>query len=151
MSAGPRLFILAAFAALEAAADPACYAASAQTLISNAHDVRAALQACWFAPDSEAARQVSVRFGFNRKGRVMGQPLVTYQNPRPSEQGPALVREALAQAIARCEPPPLSDEFRKVISARPITVRLGEGWRRRAKPVGGGEQQSVPEWPRKSC
>ena len=41
------------------------------------------------------------------------------------------MREALTQPIARCEPLPLSDEFRNVVSVRPITVRLGEEWRRR--------------------
>jgi hypothetical protein len=143
MPAGSRLFILAAVAALAAATGPMCHAALAQTPISNARDLRAALQACWIAPEN-APGQVSVRFGFNREGRVLGQPLITYQNPPPSEEGRAAVREALTQAIARCEPLPLSDEFRNVVSVRPITVRLGEGWRRRGQPKGGGERRSAP-------
>jgi hypothetical protein len=144
MPAGPRLFILTAVAALGAAVDPVWHAAAAQTPISNAREVRAALQACWVAPEN-APRQVSVRFSFNREGRVVGQPLITYQNPPPSEEGRAAVREALAQAVARCEPLPLSDAFRKVVSVRPITVRLGEGWKRRGQPASGSGQRTAPE------
>jgi hypothetical protein len=141
MPAGPRLFIGAAVAALGAAIDPVCHAETAQIPISNAREVRAALQACWVAPEN-GPRQVSVRFGFNREGRVVGQPLITYQNPPPSEEGRKAVRDALAQTITRCEPLPLSDAFRKVVSVRPITVRLGEGWKRRGQAKGGSEPQS---------
>jgi hypothetical protein len=143
VQAAPRLFILAAAAALDVAVGPARGAASAQTSILNAREVRAALQACWIAPEN-APGQVFVRFSFNREGRVVGQPLITYQNPPPSEEGRAAVREALTQPIARCEPLPLSDEFRNVVSVRPITVRLGEGWRRRGQPKGGSGQPSAP-------
>jgi hypothetical protein len=46
MPPGPRLFILVAAAGL----DPASQVAAEQTVISNAREVRAALQACWVAP-----------------------------------------------------------------------------------------------------
>jgi hypothetical protein len=139
MPAGSQLFILAVVAGLAPAVDTACHAETAQTTISNAREVRAALQACWAAPEN-APRQVSVRFSFNREGRVVGQPLITYQNPPPSEDGRAAVREALTRTLARCEPLPLSDAFRKVVSVRPITVRLGEGWKRRGQPEGNSER-----------
>ncbi len=144
MSAGARLFVLPVVAGLAVAIDAVCHAETAQTTISNAREVRAALQACWVAPDG-APRQVSVRFSFNRDGRVVGQPLITYQNPPPTEDGRAAVREALTQALARCEPLPLSDAFRKVVSVRPITVRLGEGWKRRGQLDGDIERRSKPE------
>jgi hypothetical protein len=76
MPAAPRLFILAAAAALDVAVGPARGAASAQTSILNAREVRAALQACWIAPEN-APGQVFVRFSFNREGRVVGQPLTS--------------------------------------------------------------------------
>jgi hypothetical protein len=98
----------------------------AQNPIANAHDVRAALRACWIAPGDGAPQQISVRVGFNRDGQVVGQPLITYANPQPSEEGRAAVRDALAQALARCAPLPLNDEFRNVIAVHPIMMRLGE-------------------------
>jgi hypothetical protein len=140
MSALTRLSIAVAVAAACIAIGAAWHGAAAQNPIAqnplaNARDVRAALRACWIAPGDGAARQISVRFSFNRDGQLVGQPLVTYENPQPSEEGRAAVRDALAQALARCAPLPLSDELRKVISVHPITVRLGEGWRRRG-PTG---------------
>jgi hypothetical protein len=113
----------------------ACQSAAAQNPIANAHDVRAALQACWMAPGDGAPQQISVRFSFNRDGQIVGEPFITYENPKPSEEARAAVRDALAGALARCAPLPLSDEFRKVISVHPIAVRLGEGWRRRGPPA----------------
>lgn len=111
--------------------------ATAQTPISNTREVRDALRACWLILGSGASEQVSVRVAFNRDGEVMGEPLITYE---ASERTPEAVRDTLRQALARCTPLPLSDAFRKVISVRPITVRLGEGWKRRSqnpiKPVG---------------
>jgi hypothetical protein len=138
MPAGPRLFILVAVAGLNVAVDPASHVAAEQTVISSAREVRAALQTCWVARKNGVPQQISVRLGFNREGRVVGQPLITYQNPAPSEEDRAAVREALAQAIARCESLPLSDDFRKIVSVRPITVRLGEGWRHRENPERDG-------------
>jgi hypothetical protein len=120
-----------AFASAGIAINAAWHGAAAQNPIGHARDVRAALLACWIAPGDGAPRQIFVRFSSNRDGQVVGQPLITYENPQPSEEGRAAVRDAIAQALARCAPLPLSDEFRKVISVHPITVRLGEGWRPR--------------------
>jgi hypothetical protein len=104
----------------------------AESLLANAtRDVRAALQACWIAPADEAARQVLVRLGSIATGRSSGSLSSPSENPQPSEEGRAAIRDALAQALTRCAPLPLSDAFRKVIAVHPITVRLGDGWRRR--------------------
>ena len=111
--------------------------AVSENLIANARDVRTALRACWVAPGDGAPPQISLRLGVDRDGQIMGQPLITYENPQPSEERRAAVRDALAQALARCTPLPLSDEFRKVVSVRPITVRLGDGWPGRGKPPAG--------------
>jgi hypothetical protein len=126
------------------AINAAWHGAAAQNPIAHARDVRAALRACWIAPGDEAPRQISVRFSFNRDGQVVGQPLITYASPQPSEEGRAAVRDALAQALARCLPLPLSDEFRNVISVHSIMVRLGDGWRRRGQPAARSEPQAAP-------
>jgi hypothetical protein len=128
MQSAMRLSILVTVAC---AINAPLYGAAAQGPIAHARDVRVALRACWIAPGDQVPRQISVRFSFNRDGQVVGQPLITYENPQPSKEGRAAVRDALAQAPERCMPLLLSDEFRKVISVHPIAVRLGEGWRRR--------------------
>jgi hypothetical protein len=113
--------------------DAGWHGTAAQNTIAHARDVRTALRACWVPPGDGAPPEISVRFSFNRDGHVVGQPLITYENPQPSEEGRAAMRDALAQALARCLPLPLSDEFRTVTSVHPITVRLGEGSRRRGQ------------------
>jgi hypothetical protein len=143
MPSAMRLSITVAAAYVGIAINDPWHGAAAQDPIAHARDVRAALRACWIAPGDQAPRQISVRFSFNRDGQLMGQPLITYENPHPSEQGRAAVRDALAQALARCMPLPLSDEFRKVVSVHPIAVRLGEGWRRRGQTAAGNEPRAV--------
>jgi hypothetical protein len=144
MPAVTRFSIALVVAGMGIASDAAWHGAAAQNPVANARDVRTALRACWILPGDGAPQQISVRFGFNRDGQVVGQPLITYENPPPSEEARAAVRDALAQALARCAPLPLSDEFRKVISVRPITVRLGDGWRRRGQPDADREPQAAP-------
>jgi hypothetical protein len=39
-------------------------------------------------------------------------------------------RVAVAQALARCVPLPLGDVFRNIVAVRPISVKLGSGWKR---------------------
>jgi hypothetical protein len=115
--------------------------ATAQTPISNAREVRDALRVCWLASESGATAQVSVRLGFNRDGGVIGQPLITYENPKASEEDRAAIRDTLAKALGRCVPLHLSDAFRKVIPVHPITVRFGEGWPRRGHTLPSGSKQ----------
>jgi hypothetical protein len=137
MSASLQALIVMARIGVGIAVALACYSATARDPISSAREVRSALQACWVGPADGAAHQISVRFSFNHDGRAVGQPLITFANPQPSEQARAAVRDAVTQALARYEPLPLSDDFRKVVSVRPITVRFGEGRQRRGHPAGG--------------
>jgi hypothetical protein len=109
MLAVTRLAVAVAGAGI--AINAAWHGAAAQNPIAHARDVRAALRVCWIAPADEAPRQISVRLSFNRDGQVVGQPLITYENPQPSEEGRAAVRDALAQALARCVPLPLTMSF----------------------------------------
>jgi hypothetical protein len=101
-----------AIAGVGIAINAAWYGAAAQNPIAHARDVRAAMRAHWIAPGDGAPRQISVRFSFNRDGQVVGQPLVTYENPQPPEEGRAAVRDALVQTLARCVPLPLSATLR---------------------------------------
>jgi hypothetical protein len=104
---------------------------AAAVAINDVREVRAAVAACWNALGNAAPplAQVTVRLSFDRNGKVVGQPLIAYANPAPSEEGRVALREAVAQALARCVPLPLADRFRDVIAVHPISVRLGNGWK----------------------
>lgn len=106
-------------------------AAQGGAAINDARSVRAAIIACWNALGDTAPplAQISVRLSFDRDGNLFGQPRVTYANPAPSsEPGWDALRAAVAQALARCVPLPLTASFRDVIAVHPIGVRLGNGW-----------------------
>ena len=115
--------------------DAAAQDATSAATINNARGVRADLTACWNAlgEAAPATAQVSVRLSFDRDGKVFGQPLITYVNPAPSEEGREALRDAVARALKLCEPMPLSDTFRDVVAVHPIGVRLGNGWKRRVR------------------
>jgi hypothetical protein len=117
-------------------------ATTTPTTIYNAREVRAVVTACWNALGEAAPplAQVSVRVSFDRDGNVFGQPRITYANPAPSEEGRIAVRVAVAQALARCVPLPLGDIFRNIVAVHPISVRLGNGWKR----LGRSERLSSP-------
>jgi hypothetical protein len=108
------------------------------TTINNSREVREAVTAFWNALGDAAPplAQVSVRVSFDRDGNVFGQPRITYANPAPREE----VRVAVAQALARCVPLPLGNIFRNIVAVRPVSVKLGNGWKR----LGRSERLSSP-------
>jgi hypothetical protein len=67
---------------------------------------------------------------FDRDGKVLGQPLITYASPAPDEDGETL-REAVARALKLCEPLPLSDTFRDVVAVQPDRREAGQ-WIKKA-------------------
>lgn len=50
------------------------------------------------SPSPAFSPSVYSPLSFNRDGQVAGQPLITYENPQPSQEGRAAMREALEQA-----------------------------------------------------
>jgi hypothetical protein len=84
--------------------------------------------ACWNALGGAAppTARISVRVSFDRDGKVLGRPLITYANPAPNEEERETLREAVARALKLCEPLPLSDTFSDV-AVHPIGVRLSNG------------------------
>jgi hypothetical protein len=96
------------------------------TPINSIAELFAALSACWEPPAREherAGMEMSVRFSLRRSGELMGEPFVTYATsgtPAPARQ---VYRAAIAAALGRCAPLPLSESFRAAIVGRPISVR----------------------------
>ena len=79
--------------------------------------------------------QLTVRLSLKRNGEILGQPLISYQTPGASEDERAALHAAVAAALARCTPLPISDELGGILAGRPINVKLGEGWKRRGAPT----------------
>jgi len=105
--------------------------AQAEHPINSVRGIRTSLRACWISPAMRTPPQVTVRLSFKRNGEILGQPLVSYQGPNTSEDERAALDAAVAAALARCTPLPISDALGGIIAGHPINVKLGEAWRRR--------------------
>lgn len=103
--------------------------------LNSVREIRASLRACWISPEMRTAPQVTVRLSLKRNGEILGQPLISYQSPAASEDERAALRAAVAAALARCAPLPISETLGGILAGRPIVVKLGEGWRRRGAPA----------------
>ena len=96
----------------------------------SVREIRARLRACWISPQMHTTTQVTVRLSLKRNGEILGQPLISYQSPGASEDERMALRSAVAAALARCAPLPISETLGGILAGRPIVVKLGEGWRR---------------------
>jgi hypothetical protein len=87
------------------------------------------------APDQEALAPpesaLEQRYATVKQRVILGQPLISYENPHISEADRGALHEAVAAALARCTPLPISDALGGIIAGHPIHVKLGEGWKRK--------------------
>lgn len=98
-----------------------------RSLITNVHEVRAALRACWVSPTAPIGRSdiaISVRVSFKHNGEVLGIPLITYTNPEMSPDERQLYRSAFVDTLTRCAPLPFSNAFGDVMAGHPINMRF---------------------------
>ena len=89
-------------------------------------DLFAALRSCWSPPPADSARadmQMTVRFSFNRSGRIIGAPRLTYA----TAGAPADIRSAYLKAINAsldaCMPLRFSGGLGGALAGRPIAIR----------------------------
>jgi hypothetical protein len=85
-----------------------------------------AFRACWVPPPRELARhgmQMSVRFSLRRNGEIIGAPRVTYTSRDASREVREIYHNAIAAALERCTPLPLSPGLGGAVAGRPIAIR----------------------------
>lgn len=95
--------------------------------LNTLRDLFAALRACWRPPAAEHAHrgmQMSLRFAFNRDGKLMGPPQLTYATPDVPREIRDLYRKALAQSLQDCTPLSFSKGLGGAVAGRPISIRV---------------------------
>jgi hypothetical protein len=95
--------------------------------LNTLNDLFAALRACWVPPPLAEARpgmEISVRLSFTRKGEIMGEPLFTFVTAGVSAEHRGIYQRAVAAALSRCAPLPLTDGLGGAIAGRPISIRF---------------------------
>jgi hypothetical protein len=86
-----------------------------------------ALRACWTPPpmdQSSPGTQISIRFSLNRAGEIIGEPRYTHSTRSLSQEVKSAYQRAVAAALQRCVPLPLSAGLGGAIAGRPISARF---------------------------
>jgi hypothetical protein len=138
--------VLLGLSALLAAADdlPPAYAESGrsgggaptQTVkgpLNTLKDIGDAMRACWVWPPAEdisTGMELTVMLSFRSNGEIFG-GRITHQSANVSEKERALYYTALADAIRRCSPLPVSDGLGRAIAGRLFTFRFTDNRKQR--------------------
>ena len=122
--------------------DPDRQRETTETKLNTLRELNAALRACWVPPPADRGRtgmELTVRFSFNRAGRIIGQPRFTYVSRvgNPAEQ--ELYRRAVLDSLAGCTPLPFTAGLGRAIAGRPLTIRFIDD--RRPRGTAGLAQQ----------
>ncbi len=89
-------------------------------------DLFAALRSCWSPPPADHARpgmQMSVRFSFNKAGRLIGPPRVTYATSGAPAETRTIYLTAISASLDACLPLKFTDGLGGALAGRPIAIR----------------------------
>lgn len=90
----------------------------------------AALRACWVPPPADQRQpgmQMTVRFGLDPTGALMGPPFVTYATRGASPDTRQAYRRAITASLEGCVAARFSDRFGSAVAGRPLFVRYVDG------------------------
>ena len=105
---------------------PAC-AENARGSINSLDELFAALRKCWVPPPVARSRdgmEITVRFSVTRYGKVFGKAAIRYESRDASDEERLAYRVAVAQAIERCTPFPITEEFGNAIAGHPLNIKF---------------------------
>ncbi len=95
--------------------------------LDSIREMYTALRACWIPPPKESARhgmEYTVRFAFNRDGKMIAPPRVTYSSHDAPAEVRDVYRDAVNAALARCMPLHFSNGMGGAVAGRPIAIRF---------------------------
>jgi len=93
--------------------------------VNTISDVVARLRACWKPPSrAHLDIDITVIVSFNRAGRILGRPRVTYQSEQADDNDRLLYRIAVMEALQRCTPMPFTEAMAGATAGRPFAIRF---------------------------
>lgn len=95
--------------------------------LNTLNDLYAALRACWRPPALENARpgmEMTMRFSFNREGKLIGLPQVTYSTSGVTPKTREVYREAMLRSLEGCTPFPFTSGLAGAIAGRLFWIRI---------------------------
>jgi hypothetical protein len=103
------------------------YAENASGSINSLDELFAALRRCWVPPPvarSHDGMEITVRFSITRYGKVFGKAAIRYESRDASDDERLAYRVAVAQAIERCTPFPITEGFGNAIAGHPLNIKF---------------------------
>jgi hypothetical protein len=95
--------------------------------LNTLNDLFAALRACWVPPpleNAEPGMEMTMRFSFNRDGKLIGPPQLTYAKPEVGVKTREVYREALTQSLQNCTPLPFTSGLGGAVAGQPMFVTI---------------------------
>jgi len=118
-----------------AALSPMAGRAHADDALRNMDQVGAAIRACWKAPPGPDGSFVTLSFGFNRDGSLLGPPQVTAINlPGADDQARRKFIEAARTGLMRCGPLHLAPALGNNIAGQVFTMQFFATGKRGGQP-----------------
>ncbi|MEH2501683.1 MULTISPECIES: hypothetical protein [unclassified Bradyrhizobium] len=89
-------------------------------------DIFAKLYSCWQPPPYSRANpmDITVVVSFNRVGAILGQPRITYESERASDNDRVAYRIAVMETLQRCTPLPFTEGLGGAVAGRPFAVQF---------------------------
>jgi hypothetical protein len=102
------------------------YAENASGSVNSLDELFAALRRCWVPPvaRSHDGMEITVRFSITRYGKVFGKAAIRYESRDASDDERLAYRVAVAQAIERCTPFPITEGFGNAIAGHPLNIKF---------------------------
>lgn len=103
--------------------------APSKPTVHNLREIGKALADCMQplgVADQYQGMRVTVRIGFNARGRALGLPRFTYMTRDAPDKIKTEYRDAIADAIQRCTPVPFSSELGATIAGLPMILRFDQ-------------------------
>ena len=92
--------------------------------IDKPGEVSSRLVACWKPPALPVHQEVTVRVGFNRDGRAIGEPRITYTGGALNDSHRETLRRSIISAISDCTPLRFTPGLASAIAGRPFAIRF---------------------------
>ena len=95
--------------------------------VNTIRDVFARLSTCWKPPPASRASpgiDITVIVSFNRNGKILGQPKVTYESEQATDNDRLMYRIAVMEALQRCTPMPFTEAMAGAVAGRPFAVQF---------------------------
>jgi hypothetical protein len=103
---------------------PALISPAQAQQVDTIKDVLIRLHGCWRPPPLARANpmDITVIVSFNREGKILGQPRITYESEHASDNDRLQYRIAVMETLQRCTPMPFTEALGGAVAGRPFAV-----------------------------